>query len=176
MSHSTDNDPNDMSRDELTAEVHPLRPTSAPVQSLDKMFKGIRKRSKTTIMGLPLVCVAIGPDPDRGETRGHARGIIAVGDIATGVLAVGGLARGILAIGGLAIGVIAVGGCALSLLLAVGGFALGLLAFGGVAIGGFAMGGVAVGFTALGGVAVGYYVAGDVTFGMELLKLFPVPD
>ena len=46
------------------------------------MYRGIRKRSPKTLCGLPLVDIAIGPDPEKGEMRGHAHGIIAIGDIA----------------------------------------------------------------------------------------------
>ena len=159
-----------MTRDELIAEVNQWWQTSPSVQSLVKMFTGIRKHSQATLFGLPLVSIAIGPDPDQGESRGHARGIIAIGDIATGVLAVGGVARGGFAIGGVALGVIALGGCALSLLLAVGGAAVGLLALGGVAIGGIAVGGSAVGVVAIGGFAVGYYACGNAAFGIHVIS------
>ena len=64
--------------------------------------RGVRKRSANYLWGLPLYDIAFGPDPDRKEVRGHARGIIAMGDIATGIFAVGGLARGFFAFGGLA--------------------------------------------------------------------------
>lgn len=139
------NDPIDddlemLSRDELIAEVKRLRQSAT-----GPVFKGVRKQSETTVLGLPLVSVALGPDPEKGEIRGHAKGIIAVGDIATGVLAVGGVAFGGVTIGGVAIGLIAFGGCALSILLAFGGCAVGLLAFGGAAIGYYAVGGGAVG-------------------------------
>jgi hypothetical protein len=170
MNNTTGNDPNDMTREELIAEVNHLRQTSAYLQSFVKMPKGVRKRSEATLWGLPLVSIAMGPDPENGELRGHARGIIAIGDIATGVLAIGGIARGGLAIGGVAFGVIAVGGCALSLLLAMGGFALGLLAIGGVAIGGIAMGGCAGGVVAFGGMAVGYYAYGETAYGVHVIS------
>src|SRR5215471_14979384 len=75
-----------------------------------RMPRGVRRQSERKVFGLPLWAIAMGPDLARGEFRGHARGIIAIGDIATGWLAVGGLARGFLAIGGFAIGVLAVGG------------------------------------------------------------------
>jgi hypothetical protein len=65
-----------------------------------------------------------GPDLERGEMRGHAKGIIAIGDIATGVVALAGVARGGLAIGGLAVG-----------LISLGGLSIGALALGGLAIG-----------------------------------------
>lgn len=86
--------------------------------------KTVRKQSATTLFGLPLWAVACGPDPEKGEIRGHARGIIAIGDIATGFLAIGGLARGLIAIGGLALGCLSLGGCTLGI-FSLGGLALG---------------------------------------------------
>ncbi len=165
MSNSTDTDLDDMTRDELVAEVKRLRqpPGSVPI-------KGVRKSSEATFCGLPLVSIAVGPDPEKNELRGHARGIIAIGDIATGVLAIGGLARGGVAIGGVAIGIIALGGLALSLLLAMGGLAIGCLALGGCAIGGIAIGGAAFGIVAAGGLAVGYYAFGDAAFGVHVIS------
>jgi hypothetical protein len=72
--------------------------------------KSIRSRSVRSFAGLPLVDIAIGPDPDRNEPHGKARGIIAIGDEAHGWLALGGSARGVLALGGKAMGIIALGG------------------------------------------------------------------
>ena len=69
----------------------------------------IRYRSAQTLFGRPLVAVAFGPDLVKRERRGHARGIIAIGDVATGWVAVGAMARGFLAVGGLAFGGIAIG-------------------------------------------------------------------
>jgi|GEM_PF-429518 len=155
---------------EVSWNLKGLRQNSDSAKTLVKMTKGVRKRSEATLWGLPLVSIATGPDPEHGELRGHARGVIAIGDIATGIIAIGGLARGVIAIGGLAIGVIALGGCALSLLLAVGGFAVGALAFGGAAIGGIAVGGCAIGFVAAGQVAIGYYAYGDVAIGVHTMK------
>ncbi len=120
--------------------------------------RGIRFRSSFTFADLPLVAVAAGPDLERGELRGHAKGIIAVGDIATGVIAMGGLARGVVAIGGLAIGGVSLGGLSLGVVAAVGGLAIGSVAFGGGAIGGVAIGGGAAGYYACGGGAAGTYV------------------
>lgn len=101
-------------------------------------------RSKLRLLGLPLLAVRIGPQPD-GALRGTARGWIALGDVAFGVLfAAGGVATGGVAIGGLSLG-----------LLSVGGLAAGLLAFGGGALGVWAAGGAAVAAqAALGGLAV----------------------
>lgn len=105
----------------------------------------VRRRSETIVLGLPLWEIAQGPDPEKGETRGHAKAIIAIGDMATGVVAVGGFARGVIALGGLAIGVVSFGGAAVGALLAFGGAALARVAFGGFACGYYAVGGGTIG-------------------------------
>jgi len=117
---------------------------------------GKRYRSKATMFGLPVVDIALGPW--HGESYGRARGIIAIGDVATGALALGGMARGGVAIGGMAIGVFSIGGGAFGLLTAVGGFACGTLAAGGGAVGIAASGGGALGVFAQGGGALGLFV------------------
>jgi len=137
-----------------------------PVQA-----SGIRYQSTRTLFGRPLVAVAFGPHPATGEIRGHARGVLAIGDIATGWIAIGALARGLVATGGLSVGLISVGG------LGVGGLALGGLAVGGVAVGGAAIGviaagGLAVGAFALGGLAWGKYVVSATHQDPEALELF----
>ena len=140
--------PDDLQKrvEELEAEVTRLR-TGPRVQS-------VRKRSELTIAGVPLYEIATGPDPERGELRGHAKAIIAIGDIATGIVAIGGMARGVFAVGGLSVGILSVGGCSFGILASLGGVSGGGLAFGGVAIGYYAIGGVAIGIKAVGGAAV----------------------
>ena len=128
---------------------------------------GKRYTSPTVVFGLPLVSVAMGPA--EGERRGHAKGIIAIGDIATGWFALGGVARGIIAIGGMAIGIVSFGGMSLGL-IAFGGWALGGIATGGGAVGGIAHGGGAAGFIARGGGAVGYYAAGGGVEGKYVIS------
>jgi len=120
-------------------------------------LKGIRRESTRKLCGLPLWAIAMGPDWERGEMRGHARGIFALGDLATGWFACGGFARGIFALGGLAIGLVAIGGGAIGVLVALGGGAIGGIAFGGGAVGGIAVGGGACGYYAFGGGAVGVH-------------------
>jgi hypothetical protein len=132
--------------------------------------RGVRKRSEMYIGEMPLWEIAVGPDPENNEVRGHARGFIAIGDIATGVIAVGGVARGFIAVGGVAIGGICLGGCALGLLTGVGGLATGCLALGGLGIGGLAFGGGAVGAIAVGGGAIGYYAFGGGAFGQYVIS------
>jgi hypothetical protein len=109
----------------------------------------IRRQSPRRFCGLPLWAIAVGPDWERGEMRGHARAIFALGDIATGWFACGGLARGIFAVGGLA---------------------TGLFAFGGGAIGGIAFGGAAIGLVAIGGGACGYYAFGGGAVGVHTVS------
>lgn len=122
------------------------------------LYRGIRKRSATRILGMPLYDIAVGPDPEKGERKGHARGFFAYGDIATGVFAAGGFARGIFAFGGLAVGVITFGGASAGLLLAMGGAAIGGIAIGGAAAGGVAIGAASFGYYALGSGAAGKHV------------------
>lgn len=120
--------------------------------------------SKTSLFGLPLVHINLGPGFQR------AKGIIAIGNFAAGVVAVGGLSAGLfsvgagslglLALGGMAVGGVALGGLAVGLLAAVGGFALSL---------GLAMGGGAVSrYIALGGAAFGQYASGGMASGSVL--------
>jgi len=111
--------------------------------------RGVRRQSTRKLCGLPVWAIAVGPDPERGELRGHARAIFAFGDMATGWFACGGLARGIFAFGGCALGLFALGGCAVGLLFAAGGGAVGFIAVGGGACGYYAIGGGAVGAHAL---------------------------
>lgn len=146
-------DPRDLEQRvvELEAEVSRLR--AGP-----RGWRGIRYRSALALGDVPFLAIATGPDPEKGEVRGHARGIIAIGDMATGFLAIGGLARGVVTLGGLSVGLVSFGGCALGLFAATGGLAIGGLAFGGGALGGVAVGGGAVGQYACGGAAFGTYV------------------
>jgi hypothetical protein len=141
------------------------------VNTAPAIARVVRRRSDYEYLGLPLWSIAVGPDPDKGEIRGHAKGVLAIGDIATGVIAIGGLARGFLAVGGLAVGLVAFGGLALGG-LAIGGLALGIAALGGGAIGWVAIGGAAVGFYAAGGAAFGTYTIGPLGQSPEAVAFF----
>jgi hypothetical protein len=121
----------------------------------------MRWQSSATILEYPLLSIAVGPDPSKNEIRGHARGVIAIGDMATGVIAVGGLACGLVALGGLAVGGIV-----------LGGGALGLLALGGLAIGYAAVGGMAIGYYAMGGGVVGKFVVGPLRRDPQAVAYF----
>ena len=120
--------------------------------------RGVRVRSQATWRGIPLLEIALGPDLERGQFRGHAKAIVAIGDMATGVLALGGMARGVFAFGGLSLGLVTLGGLSLGALLSIGGLAIGSIALGGGAVGGVAIGGGAAGYYACGGGAAGHAV------------------
>jgi len=158
-------------REELEQRVAQLERELAAVRG-GRAYRAVRARARWQLAGLPFYDIAFGPDPSRGEIRGHARGFIALGDIATGVIAAGGLARGILAVGGCAVGFITFGGLSVGALLAVGGLAIGGAAFGGGAIGGVAMGGGAAGYYACGGGAVGQYVVAPYRQDPEAQRFF----
>ncbi len=115
--------------------------------------------SKTRLFGLPVLHVNVG----LGVYR--AKGIIAIGNIATGFLSMGLLSIGLLAFGWLAIGLLAFGGVALGFGVGAGGVATGAIAFGGVAIGVLTFGGCSIGYVAVGGFSVGQYAMGGVAQG-----------
>lgn len=129
----------------MSEESESLKRIDQNLQKMTRMMRGVRKQSSIRILGLPLYQIAMGPDLEAGEMRGHARGIVAIGDLATGIVALGGVARGVFALGGLAVGLVAFGGAALGGLLAVGGGAIGFVALGGGALGCYACGGAAAG-------------------------------
>jgi putative oligomerization/nucleic acid binding protein len=135
-------------------------------------FKSIRRQPSRMVCGLPMWAIAIGPDLESGEMRGHARAIFAVDDMPTGWFAIGGFARGICAFRGLAIGLVAFGGFAIGVWIAVGGAAVGAIAFGGGAIGAIAIGGGACGSYALGGAAVGVHTISGLHRHPEAVRFF----
>ena len=129
-------------------------------------------KSRRTLFGLPLVHIHLG----RGLQR--AKGIIAIGNVATGVVALGVFAAGLVSAGCLTLGVLTLGCVALGLvglgciaigLLAIGGMALGVLSIGALVAGVWSIGGVAhaaqiaIGAVASGPLAIGDEVSGAVT-------------
>ena len=109
-------------------------------------------KSKLSIRSLPLVHVNIG----LGMYR--AKGIIAIGNIATGIVSVGFISAGIVGFGIICAAVLALG-CLAAGLLAVACFAFGIIAVGAIAVGVYSLGAVAVGFVSVGALAVGKYFA-----------------
>lgn len=160
-------------RDDLEKRVGDLERQFAVVTGGGRIpVRGIRKRASWGIGDFPIYDIALGPDFSRGEIRGHARGIVAIGDLATGVIALGGLSRGVVAIGGLAAGLITIGGLSVGVLVAAGGLVIGSLALGGVAVGGVAIGGGAVGYYACGGASTGVHASSGVHEDVEASEFF----
>jgi hypothetical protein len=159
-------------REELQRRVADLEKQVSALKGRG-LVRGIRKRADWGIGEIPFYDIALGPDLERGELRGHARGIIAIGDFATGILAFGGLARGVVAFGGLAAGFVSFGGLSVGILGAIGGVAIaGLAALGGAAVGSAAIGGGAVGYYACGGGAAGKHVVDAAHRDPEAEKFF----
>jgi RNA polymerase sigma factor (sigma-70 family) len=104
-------------------------------------------RSRTTLLGLPLVHCRFGHLP--GEKTKPAVGWIAYGERAYGML---------FASGGISVAPISMGGASFGI-LSFGGVGIGLVGFGGFAIGAVALGGAAVGWVASGGIALGWHAA-----------------
>lgn len=109
-------------------------------------------QSQRTLWGLPLVHIHF---RDHGLVR--ARGIIALGNVATGLISCGIFSTGVLSLGVLSLG-----------LLSLGCLAAGLAALGCVAIGTIALGGIALGWLGLGGLVYAIYGAGGVVEAAEI--------
>lgn len=122
-------------------------------------------KSERTLWGLPLVHINLS---QRGLT--WARGVLAIGNVATGVVAIGCFAAGIFSLGAICLGLLALAGMAMGL-VALGGISLGFLAVGGCALGYLAIGGSAVGVYAGGGAAVASQVAVGASASGELLAV-----
>lgn len=121
-----------------------------------------RYTSSATVWGMPFLSFATGPRPEAGERFGHARGFVAIGDVATGVIALGGRATGVFSAGGFSVGVFSLGGCSIGGLLSAGGCAVAIpgVASGGLGVGGVATGGMGIGVVAQGGMAIGVFAKG----------------
>ena len=124
------------------------------------MKYSVRNNCKIELFELPLWSVAIGPDEEKGEKNGTAKGLIAIGDSATGIVAVGYLAKGIVSVGVVPVGLFSIG--VLNFCFAgVGFFTVGAV---------FAKGIMAAGlYKASGLIAVGYKAAGVLPFSLDSL-------
>lgn len=133
-------------------------------------------KSRRSWRGLPLVHVNVGHG---GLYR--AKGVVAVGNIATGLVAAGAVSVGVVSVGAVSLGLLAIGclalglfsgGCIAAGLAAFGGIAVGVLSVGGVAVGIYSIGGVAMARDiAMGGVASGHIAIGDEVRGDLLFDL-----
>lgn len=116
-------------------------------------------KSKKTVKGIPLVHVNFG----LGLYR--AKGIIAIGNIASGIFALGFLSAGIISIGLLAAGLIAFGNITAGF-ISIGALAVGCISFGAISIGIFCAGALNIGQFCCGALSYGKQVAiGDEAHG-----------
>lgn len=124
-------------------------------------YWGYEYKSKTRLLGLPLVHIAKGIDSKTGRPR-IAKGVIAIGNISLGILSLGGIAFGGITFGGVSLG-----------LASIGGVAIGGLAFGGMALGAFfALGGMALSFMyAIGGLAIAPHAIGASGADPEFVRM-----
>jgi transcriptional regulator with XRE-family HTH domain len=137
----------DVSLDELLGVENP----AASRRHVNNIERHYEYKSSKTIAGLPLVHI------NTGRGLRHARGIIAIGNIATGIISIGAVSAGIISIGALSFG-----------LAALGAFTFGIIALGAVSTGVIAAGGIAVGYFAAGGVARGIYAIGGVAIARDI--------
>ena len=123
-------------------------------------------KSKRTFLGLPLVHVNIGLKPV------HAKGVIAIGNVAQGIIAIGIAGVGVITLAPVGVGLLLAIGCVVVGGVALGSLAVGVIAMGAVCCGIFTMGAVAVGQFSYGALALGSQIAvGDVAHGNIALGL-----
>ncbi|MFC1479485.1 hypothetical protein ACFL6F_02710 [Planctomycetota bacterium] len=113
-------------------------------------------RSKTEIMGLPLIHFTYGKCPETGR-RIVAKGFIAVGRLSCGVIAIGHASLGLIAFGQLALGALVFAQAAFGL-VGLGQLAIMLV---------MGIGQIATGYVAIGQVVFGYYVLGQIGWGVH---------
>jgi len=112
-------------------------------------------KSHATFLGLPLLHYTRGICPETGR-RVIAKGVVAVGRLATGILAIGHASFGLIAIGQLGLGLLLGLGQGATALCAIGQAAVGLM---------FGLGQIATGEIAIGQLAYGKYVLAQVGYG-----------
>jgi hypothetical protein len=152
-----------------TARQEQGGPLRRALSQLRLVLRGetVEYRSMRELLGLPLVHIVAGRRPP-GTPRRHAKGWLAVGDVATGVLAFGSRAYGGVAFGGIAFGAFSWGGIGAGI-VTWSGIAGGVIALGGLSLGWLSVGGLAVGHTAIGGIAYGQFAVGGLPYGTHVL-------
>jgi len=109
-------------------------------------------KSQRTLWGMPLVHINL-----CANGLCWARGVVAIGNVATGLFSLGAFSAGLFSFGAISVG-----------LLSLGALVLGLVSAGAVAVGLLAWGGCALGLVSIGGAAIGQYVVGGVAVGGKL--------
>jgi len=130
---------------------YPLKEPAAPAPVVaasgrrPKRGWGFEWRTKAELLGLPLVHVAIGRDPQTLKLR-VAKGIVAVGQFGFGFVTIAQIGVGLLfGFGQVVAGLAAVGQVALGVSFGLGQFATGTTAIGQLAIGTYVLAQAGVG-------------------------------
>jgi hypothetical protein len=127
---------------------YPMKPGADLSLITRRFWRGYEWKSKTEIMGLPLIHIAIGRNKETGKLM---------------------IAKGIIAIGQFGVGLITIAQFGIGLLFGFGQFVGGVLAVGQLAIGiYFGLGQFATGMTAIGQMAFGTYVRAQMGYGKYL--------
>jgi hypothetical protein len=100
---------------------------------VSKAANGFEWKTRTRILGLPLICIAFGADK-RGRPR-VARGFIALGQFAVGIVVIAQFGLGFISLGQVAVGVAAGGQLAVGMLTGMGQVCVGTFAVGQVVLG-----------------------------------------
>ena len=110
-------------------------------------------KSERTFNGLPLLHVHIGFGVKK------AKGIIAIGNIATGLISIGLISTGFLSFGLLSLGLLSFGLLSIGLLMAAGSISIGAFSVGAIAIGLLTIGAISIGVYSIGALSLASRVA-----------------
>lgn len=112
---------------------NPMKPMADMTLLTRRFMRGFEWKSKTEILGWPLIHIAIGRNKETGRLL-IAKGIIAIGQFGIGVITIAQFGIGVLfGLGQFAVGILAVGQFALGIYFGLGQFATGVTAIGQVA-------------------------------------------
>lgn len=118
---------------------NPMKPMADLIQIFGSYRRGFEWKTKTEILGWPLMHIAIGRDKKTGRLL-IAKGIIAIGQFGIGVITIAQFGIGILfGLGQFTGGIIAIGQFALGLYFGLGQFATGFITIGQLALGKYAL-------------------------------------
>ena len=105
----------------------------APNNSPSPTSRGFEWKTRASIFGFPLICIAFGRGPN-GRLR-IAKGLLAIGQFAYGGIVIAQFGAGIVTLSQFAIGLLAFGQLALGILLGLGQLSTGVMAIGQVVAG-----------------------------------------
>ncbi len=141
--------------DELVkdGEVNPNQSNTESANPWTRRRRHYEYKSTKTFLGLPLVHVNIG----LGIRK--AKGIIAIGNVASGIISIGLASIGVLSLGLASLGVLSLAVFSVGLLLALGSVAIGTVAIGAIAVGIFTIGAISFGVFSLGAISIASHIA-----------------